>query len=349
MAVDPTILSALTVDIATEYGVVIDPEMLDVKLDLETPVFDRIFGLRPNFLHVRPAALYGVYDTIAWTTGGTPSFPAGGDPYSVELGRSLDSVVKKSYGGSAGVKDVDNLASTMPGAPISINAESFRNDAAILLEFLYLYTRRGINRDTVIGNSTSTPTAFDGIETLITSSSSNFVLDASSTEFEPGMVDELTLQMMARGVYPTALYCNPIIHKAISDAYQGRTGVQIQMPDANNATAAGLWVSRIVTPAGVLPVVSDPFFTITETEGTYTGSVYVMVERHAGVPLLYYEWAVLPTAIPLAKVMGRGRATSTELAVWAHLCLVERTGGWAHGIIQNVAITPHGTWTNPTE
>ena len=348
MAVDPTILSALSVDIATEYGVVIDPQMVDVKLDVNTPIFDRIFGLRPNFVNVRLAAVFGVYDSLAWATGGTPSFAAGGDPYAVELARSLDSVVKKSYGGSAGVKDVDNLASTMPGAPISLNTTAFRNDAEMLLQFLYTYTRRGINMDTVVGNKAVATTAFDGLETLVTSATSNFVLDAGGSAFDPGMLDELTLQMMVKGVYPTAIYCNPIIHKAISDAYQDRTGVSISMPDTNNAVGAGLWVSRVVTPAGILPNISDPFFSIDGTAApTYTSNVYVMVERHAGVPLLYYEWSVLPTAVPLSKVMGRGRATSTELAVWAHLALVERTGGWAHGIIEDVAITTEGTWSNP--
>ena len=41
-------------------------------------------------------------------------------------------------------------------------------------------------------------------------------------------------------------------------------------------------------------------------------------------------------AVPGVKVMGRGRATSTELAVWAHLALIERTEWWAQGRLQNV-------------
>lgn len=352
MSIDPEIMAGLTVNVATTYGVVIDPQMVDVDLDLETPLFNRIAGLRPNFINVRPAAVFGKYTSLLYdygeTAGLTPSFIAGGDPHDIEVGRELASVVKKSYGASAGIKDVDILASTMPGAPISLNAEQMRDDAELLLRLLYMQTLRGINLDTARGNATSVVTAFDGLETLVTESNAGFVLDANGSAFEPGMLDELVLQMMAKGIYPTALYCNPIIHKAISDAYQGRTQVSIQMPDANAGVGAGLWVTRVVTPAGALPIVSDRDFTIGGTAPTYTGDIFVMVERHRGVPLVYYEWAVLPTAIPLAKVMGRGRATSTEMAVWAHLCLVERTSGSAHGLITGVAITAEGTWSNPT-
>lgn len=351
MAIDPTLLSGLTVNIATEYGVVIDPEMVDATIDVATPVMDRIELVRPNFVKNRPAAIFGTLDSLDWDTGGKASFTVGGDPYDIAMSRSLDSIVKKSYGGSAGIADVDNISSAMPGAPISINRENFANDAAMLLNLLYVWTRRGIDRDTVLGDTGTDAESFDGLETLITSATvdSSFYIDADGAAFDPGMVNEAVLQMMVKGVYPTALYCNPVIHMAISNAYEGRSGVQISMPDANNNLDAGVWVTRITTPAGTLPIVSDPFFTIDDaTAPTYTGDIRLMTERHAGVPLVYYEWQVPLSAIPLSKVMGRGRATSTEMAIWGHLALVERTGGAAHGLIENVAVTAESTWSNPT-
>lgn len=351
MAVDPAILAALNVNIAANYGVVIDPQMLTVPVQMATPTLDRLEAVNPRMVNLRQTAVYGLLTAADFSTGGAASFVAGGDPYGVEATRALYSTVKKSYGASGGVKDIDIIASAMPGAPISLNAQQFRDDAAMLLQLLYLRTRRGINMDMVKGNATSTPTAFNGIEVLLSTTNipAAFQLDVDGSEFEPAMLDELVVRMMSQGVMPTAIYCSPIIHKGISDAYQSRGSTSINIADAQTGATTGLWVTRVVTPAGALPIVSDPFYTVTSAGGagsyTVSGAIRVVTEQYAGVPVLYPEWQVLPTAIPLAKVMGRGRATSTELAIWSHLCLVDRSHGYAHGIINNVTVTSASSWS----
>lgn len=349
---DPTILAGLTVDVATYYGYTIDPATLTVNVDMRSPIMDRIEAVtgRPRVKN-QQAAVYSLLTAADFESGGEAAFAAGEDPYSIEPTRAVYSVAKKSYGASGGIKDIDIISSTMPGAPISLDADRFRDDAALLLELLYMKTRRGIDRDTVTGDSGTTSAQFDGIETLITSSTvdSSFYLDAASGAFAVDMLNEVIVAMMAKKIYPTAIYCNPIIHLAINQAYQQRNGVSLNMSDSQEGATAGLWITQIVTPAGRMPVVSDPFFTIAGSAPTFTGDIFIVTERFEGVNLLYYEWQVMPTAIPLSKVMGRGRATTTELAVWSHLCLVERTQGYAHGIIENVAYTANQTWSNPSE
>lgn len=354
MAVDPAILAALNVNIAANYGVVIDPQMLTVPVQMNTPTLDRLEAVNPRMVQLRQTAVYGLLTAADFSAGGAASFAAGGDPYGIEPTRALYSTVKKSYGASGGVKDIDIITSAMPGAPISLNAQQFRDDAAMLLQLLYIRTRRGINMDMVKGDKAAVVTAFDGIETLLSAATipAAFQLDVADSEFEPAMLDELVVRMISHGVLPTAIYCSPIMHKGISDAYQSRSGTSINISDNQTGATTGVWITRVVTPAGELPIVSDPFYTVTSSGGagaySVKGAIRVVTEQFAGVPVLYPEWQVLPTAIPLSKVMGRGRATSTELAVWAHLCLVDRSHGYAHGIINNVTVTSKSSWSAAT-
>ena len=350
MAVDPQIMSALSVDVATTYGVVIDPTTVAIQVDLRTPLYDRITSVAPRRLvHPRQAAIYSMMTAADWEGGGHGAFPAGGDPYSINPNRAVFSKVKKSYGASGGVKDIDIIASTMPGAPVSIDRQRFEDDAALVLELLYARTMRSIDRSMAVGDSAARADEFDGIETQITSETvdSSFYLDVSGTAFQPAMLDEVVLQMMHQGVFPTAIYTNSIIHKAINDGYQTRNNASINLSDNQTGATAGLWITSVVTPAGRLPIISDPFFSIGGVAPSYTGSIRLVTEYYDGIPILYPEWQILPMAIPLGRVMGRGRATTAELAVWSHLVLVEKTQGWAHGLIENVAVTAQSTWSNP--
>lgn len=344
-SVDPQIMSALSASLTVQYGITIAPETV-TRYKFDSPLYDRLMSLQPR-PRVKPdkAAVYSVLTAADFTgTGGGAAFAAGNDPYSINPQRSMHSVTKKSYGASGGVKDIDVIASTMPGAPISINQDAFADDAEMLLNLLYRRTLMGIDYDMVKGDSSADANALDGMETKVVSGTSGFYIDKAGTTLSAGMVNEFIAWMMAGGTaprgggpIPTAIYCHPVIHLGIVNAYEDRTKASINIVDGKQGVL-GLWATRVVTPAGEIEIVSDPRFTVTSDGTSVTGDVFFAVEFHNGVQILYPEWQVLPTAIPLGKVMGRGRATSTELAVWSHLVLVDRTNWWAQGRMANVVV-----------
>jgi len=335
-SVDPTIIAALTASLTVRYGITISPETVS-KIPFQTPIYDRLMSLGPPRVKPYPAATYSILSSAVFTgSGAGGAFPAGEDPYTINPSRSLTSVTKKSYGASAGIKDIDVIASTVPGAPVSINRDAFMDDAALLIDLLYRITIQSLDYDMIHGDLGSDANEFDGLETKVVSGTSGFLKDyTGGTALSAGLLEQHIVWMMASGVYPTAIYCNPVMHYALAQAYQGRSKVSINIQDAREG-AMGVWAKSILTPAGELPIISDRFFTIA-TDGTNaTGDIFLAVEYHNGVQILTPEWMLLPTAVPLSKVMGRGRATSTELAVWCHLALIERTNWWAQGRLQNL-------------
>lgn len=351
-SVDPTIMSALSANVAASYGVVIDPEVI-AQLDLRAPVYQRLMSLGQPVVKNQLAAIYAVLTAASFVSGSNrkASFAAGGDPNDINPTRATYAVAKKSYGASGGLKDVDILASMMPGAAISINSEMFNDDAAMLLSLLTTRTIQGIDYGMINGNSVTDTEDFDGMVTKVVNGVSGFYYDADGDAVSAGLINEHVVKMMASGVYPTAIYCNPIFHQAIVEAYQARTNASIAIMDGGQRSV-GVWATSVITPAGELPIISDPRFPITATgAGPYSiqGSIYLAVEFHDGVRILYPEWQVLPTALNLGKVMGRGRATSSEFAVWSHLVLVERSNWWAQGCLANVVATTAQSFATASE
>ena len=336
-AVDPALMDALSSTIAVQYGITIAPEVAS-KIRLDAPLYERLMSLGPAVVKPDKAAVFAVLTGADFTgSGAGGAFAVGGDPYSINPQREMVSMTKKSYGVSGGVKDVDVIASSMPGAPVSIGQEKFADDAEMLLQLLYLRTIQSIDYDMIHGNSGSDSNEFNGLETKVVSGTSGFYKDKDGADLTAGLINEHVALMMLEGVVPTALYCNPIMHLGIVNAYEDRTKARVNITDGKKGTL-GLWATSVVTPAGELPIISDPRFSIT-SDGTHvTGDIFFAVEYHNGIRILYPEWQVMPTAIPLGRVMGRGRATSTEMAVWCHLVLVERTEWWAQGRLANVKV-----------
>ena len=335
-SVDPTILSSLSASLTVQYGVTIAPEMV-ATVPLNAPLYERITKVGGRKVKNDLAAVYAVLTAADFTgTGGGASFSAGGDPFSINAQRTMHALTKKSYGASGAVKDIDVIGSMTPGAPISLNADAFADDAEMLLALLYARTLQGIDYDTIKGSASSDSTAFDGLETKVTTGVSSYYVDKEGgTEISAALINQHIAWMMSGGVTPTAIYCHPVVHSGIVNAYGTRTNANIVISDGG-VQRVGFWATSVVTPAGELPIISDPRFTIS-SNGTYvTGDVFFAVEQHNGVPILYYDWQVEPTAVPLGRVMGRGRATSNELAVWSHLVLVERTNWAVQGRLANV-------------
>lgn len=354
-SVDPTIISALEASLTYQYGIMVSPETV-TRYMFDSPILDRLRSLGPDVVEPSKAATFSILTAADFTgSGAGAAFAAGGDPYSINPTRTMTSITKKSYGASGGVKDIDVIASAQPGAPISLNTDKFANDAEMLLELLYRRTLQGIDYDMILGDSSADANSIDGLEYKVDSTNSGFYLDRAGATLTAGMINQHVSFMMAGGAagkghgpIPTAIYCHPIVHKAIVDAYEDRTKASVNINDGQE-TALGLWATSVVTPAGLLPIVSDPRFTVTSDGTNVTGDIFFAVEHHNGVRILYPEWMLLPTAIDLSKVMGRGRATSSEFAIWCHLALVERTNWWAQGRLANIAFTFDQTIASSTE
>lgn len=339
MADNPTIIDALSATLVVEYGVEIDPNIVS-KIAFDSPMFDRLMGLTPNPVrNFQKSAVFGVLTQAEFTGSGDKrgSFPVGGDPGGLKVARDLKAIAKKSYGASGGLKDVDIIASSMGIAPHSLEGTRYRDDAEFLINLLYVRTRQAIDYGIVKGDKTTYPTDFDGLETKVLAANGSQVLDLLGAAFSSDKLDELIVQMMLLGIYPTAIYCNPIAKKAIVRAYTSAGAFSVNVNTGEQEAVLGVWGNQVVTPAGVLPVIADRRFSVSGAAPTFTTDIFVATEVHEGEPILYLDWQVLPTALNLARVPGF--YTSQVFAVWSHLCLVEKSDWYAQGKLDNVTVT----------
>lgn len=336
MADDPTIISSLSATLAIEYGVEIDPTIV-TKIPFDSPMYDWLEMGHPPIKKLGKAAVYGLLTAADFTASNDGSFAAGGDPPGITTTRSLSSVTKKSYGALAGIKDVDIIASSMGIAPHSVTGlGSYADDAEFLLNLLYVRTRQALDYAIVKGNTGSSVNQFDGIETKVVSGTSQ-VLDVSGS-YTKAKLDELIIDMMTKGIVPSAVACNPAMLSSIVQAYVDNSSrVSINMNMGDGAATLGHWAKSIMTPAGELPIITDRRFTVSGTAPTFTGDIFVLTKSHMGEPVLYLEWQVTPVALDLARVPGF--YTSQVFAVWCHTVLVEKTDWWAQGKLDDVVVT----------
>lgn len=339
MADDPTIIGALSATLVVTYGVEIDPNIVS-KIPWDSPLFDRLMGLPGNPRRdFQEAAVFGVLTAADFTGSGQKrgSFPIGGDPPGLKISREMKSITKKSYGALGGAKDVHIIASSMGIAPHMLEGQRFRDDAEFLLNLLYVRTRQAIDWGIVRGDKATYPDDFDGLETQVIAGNGSQILAAAGGTSVKDYIDQLCMLMMLQGITPTAITANPIFIKAIVDAFASQGQLAINVAAGQEDAVLGLWAKRIVTPAGILPLIGDKRFTISGSAPTFTGDVFLLTEVHEGEPILYLDWQVMPTALNLARVPGF--YTSQVFAVWSHLCLVEKSDWYAQGRITDVTTT----------
>ncbi len=343
MADEPTIIDAISATLAITYGVEIDPNIVS-QIPFDSPILDRLMGLPGNPVRkFQQAATFGVLTAAEFTASGRGSFKAGGDPPGLGVDRDLKSVTKKSYGASAGIKDIDIIASQMGVAPHAVDGQRYRDDAEFLLNLLYVRTRQAIDYGLVKGDEASYPNDFDGLETKVLAANGSQVIDMAGLDFKTygiAYLNSLIVQMMIKGIYPTAIYCNPVAKDGIIQAYASQSQLSINVSAGREDAVLGLYGDRIVTPAGILEVIGDKRFTVSGEAPTFTTDIFVATEMHNGELILYPEWQVLPVALNLARVPGF--YTSQVFAVWSHLCLVDKSDWYAQGRLPNATFTYYG-------
>ena len=351
MADDPTIIGSIGATLAIEYGVEIDPNVVS-QIPFDSPMFDYLeAGAGAPRRKLGKAATFGILTAADFTGSNDGTFACGGDPPGLTTDRELKAIAKKCYGALAGVKDVDIVASSMGIAPHSVSgldavSIKYRDDAEFLLNVLYVRTRQAIDWGIIRGNTGTNTNSFDGLEYMVTAANSSQVL-AVSGAFAKGDLDELIIQMMMKGIYPTAIACNPIMLSTLIDTYTGSgSQVSINMNMGDEDVALGYWAKRIVTPAGILPIIQDRRFSVSGTAPTFTGDIFVLTRDHMGEYILGLEWQVMPSALDLARVPGF--YTSQVFAVWSSLTLVEKADWFAQGRLTDVVVTYAPTPPTPT-
>ena len=336
------VMDSLNATIAFQYGVQIDPTIVS-RIPFDSPMLDFLESRGAPLQRPDLAATFGLLTSADFTASQRGSFPVGGDPPHIDIARSLMSIPKKSYGAAGGVKDVNRLASTMGLTPHQLAVLGmegrFRDDAALLVNLLYVRTRESIDYGIVKGDALLYPTDFDGLETQVIAANGSQILDAAGSTDIKGYLNDLIVQMLMLGLQPTALACNPLFKEAILSNYG--SGVQVIVNSGDPNVAVGWHGGSVVTPAGTLPIITDRRFTVTGAAPTFTGDVFVVVDMMAGERILYPEWQVLPVALDLARVPGF--YTSQFFAVWSHLTLVEKSGWYAQGRVLDLCSTFRGT------
>lgn len=342
-----TIIDSLSATLTFDYGVEIDPTIVS-QIPFDSPLYDYLeAGPGAPHRNLSTAATYSVLSAADFTNSGDGSFAAGGDPPGLSTTRAVESVTKKSYGAQSGLKDVDIIASQMGIAPHAVDGlGSYRDDAEFLLNLLYVRTRQAIDWATIRGNTGTNTNNFDGLEYKVTAANGSKVLDVDGS-FTKAKLDELIIQMMLYGITPTAIACNPVCLSSLVQAYttdSDSTSVNLNMGDGS--ATLGYWAKNIITPAGVLPIVTDRRFTVDGTAPTFTADIFVLTREHMGEQILYYEWQVMPTALDLARALGY--YTSSLFSVWSHLALVDKSDWWAQGKLASVVISYAPTPPTPT-
>lgn len=348
---NPTIMSTLNATLAFDYGVEIDPTLVS-KVPFDSPIFDRILGLG-DVQNNQLAAIYGLFTAADFTAGGDGSFTPGGDPPYMSFNREIHSVPKKSYGAAGGLKDINIIASSMgitphrlAGGSLAAGNMQFANDAELLINLLYVKTRQALDWGSVRGDTSVNPNNMNGLQKMITVGNGSQIVDMAGLPFDGGYLNELIINMTVKGITPTAIYCNPIFKPGIYNYYMAGQNVQVNMQMGDGAVNVGNWGNSVITPAGLLPIVTDRRFTVSGSAPTFTGDIFVMCENYEGEKILYYDWQVRPTALDLARVPGF--YTSQVFAVWSHLVLVDKSEWFAQGRMTNVTTTYRLTPPKPT-
>lgn len=180
----------------------------------------------------------------------------------------------------------------------------------------------GEDRLLAVGNATSRPLEFDGIENLVstgTGARSNVVSgqNASGT-FSAQTFDRYVAEGCAR---PTTLLGHPAAIQEIMSAYfqLGFAGSQVVNSSDGNRIIPGFNFGGFVnTGIGRLQVIADANFTRTAgAGGTFLSKVYALRMTHNGEPLVYRS-----TQIPLSLIDLAPGCTSISFEVWKKTALI---------------------------
>jgi hypothetical protein len=179
-----------------------------------------------------------------------------------------------------------------------------------------------------VGNATSRPLEFDGIENLVTPGNGAHTNTGSSVSgmtvsgsFSGIGFDRFLSESCAK---PTHVFGHPqAIQEMLSAYFQlGFQGSQVIFQQSGDRMIPGFNFAGFVnTSIGRLTVVSDVNFTRTDMgNGSFSSNLYALRMQHNGEPLVYRS-----TQIPLALVDLIPLCTAIQFEIWAKTALVIKT------------------------
>lgn len=247
--------------------------------DKETPLRDRLPRKQGSGL----AASWNVLTAIGT---GNSAFAEGGTPTEDNATYVRRSAQYKELGKTKSITD-----RMLAAGKSFLDQETEQTDVAI----------REVIQDEeqfIVTGDSSTPTEFDGLQTLITTNVTNDANNALG--FRTDLLDaEIANIVQTYGVMPTAIYCSYGMKRAINQSLAGDVRVNINQ-GATDGLSTGLDIGFYQSMIGKLPII--PTFAIADDTATYPGNtvsdIYVVTEKTRGQDVLYME-----DLYPLHKTM----------------------------------------------
>jgi hypothetical protein len=283
---------------ANQYAAPIDPNIM-TRYPIDNPIVSRLERYRKQDNSL--AAVFTVLTAINISAGQDGTFGEGLCPPNISPDKTQCAVVKHSLGFRSGLTDVA-LTATL-GAPrgglvaSQLDGTRFANLKAELVELLYTSAKEAEEWQVIRGNNIGNQ--WNGLETDITC-----CCDLSCTAITKAFLDMQIMLQLTHGVRPTAIYGHPMAIDAINQAYMTTGTYAFNADQGSDQATLGIYGTRIVTPAGILPLVPDHRFTVDDNgNNQYCVDIWIMAEIYRGQPVLYLHDQIPWSYLDLARAV----------------------------------------------
>lgn len=341
-ATDPVVSNVGTpIDFAAQYPTPLDPtEVIAMceEINLLNAIPDYPTGLKTElWREMNELAFTSGSNYIAFTDGACPEeYYHDGDNTSVDLKNigakkslTISDIIHSqavSVGGS-GIRALlggANASNGMPGGgnAASIGLETIANLKEKEVKLGMALVLNGEDRLLAVGNASSRPLEFSGIETQVTAANGAHTnsltgQDASGT-FSATNFDRFLGEACAK---PTHIFGSPqAVQELMSSYFQlGFQGSQLINFNGGDRIVPGFSFAGFVqTGVGRLVVVADANFTKTASgTNSFSSKLYALRMSHNGQPLVYRT-----TQIPLSLTDLAPGCTSVSFEIWKKTALI---------------------------
>jgi len=337
--------ASLPIDFAAQFPTPLDPlEILDLceELTLWKYIPEKITGLKTE--------LWREMTVLAFTSGSNyiafpdylcpEEYAHDGENKTLDLKnigakKSLGiSDIKHSMAVIAGGAGIEALLGGHPsgqGLPGAFDGATFARESIASLKAKearlgMTLVMNGWDRLLAVGDATTRPLEFDGIENLVTAANGAHV-NCESAHTASGTIDSDEFdRFLSEGcARPTVIMGHPAaIQELMADYYGNGFQVAVVNGTEMNRIIPGInFGGYINTGIGRLPVVSDTNFTRTAAGHDWSGfdqfasNIYALKMVHNGEPFVYKS-----TQIPLSMIDLAPGCTSIAFEIWAKTALV---------------------------
>lgn len=341
-ATDPVVTNVATpVDFSAQFPTPLDPtEILAMceEVSLLSAIPEKRTGLKQElWREMNELAFTSGSSYIAFTDGACPEeYYHDGDNSTVDL-KNIG--VKKSLTisdilhsravimGGAGIEALNGAYPSSAGLPggssvATMARESIADLKEKEVKLGMTLVLNGEDRLLAVGNASSRPLEFDGIENIVTSANgahSNLTSgqNASGT-FSATSFDRFLAESCVK---PTHIMGHPqAIQEMMSGYFQlGFQGSQLINFNGGSRIVPGFsFAGSVETGVGRLTVIADSNFTRTASgTGSFASKLFTMRMTHNGVPLVYRS-----TQIPLSLTDLAPGCTAISFEIWKKTALV---------------------------